>query len=327
MLHNRKLLITLVVLAAAVFALAGCGTGAATATEAATPEATAEVTEAPTAEPTEEGPALGTADNPLIISFVPSADAATVLASATAITDKLSELSGLTITAEVPTSYVASIEAMCSGEAAGGALNTFSYVVAHERGCADVALVAVRNDLPTYTGQIVTRPDTGITSVADLKGHTFCRPDEFSTSGWIIPSILMRKEGIDPEKDITVKDTGGHDGVIRAVYNGECDAGSSFGDARTLVASELTDVNDKVIVIATTDPIPNDTVAFSPDVPADVSGKVVDAFLAMVDDPDSLKMLGDLYRWTGLQKVDDSFYDPFRQLLEAAGVSVDDFVK
>jgi hypothetical protein len=31
------------------------------------------------------------------------------------------------------------------------------------------------------------------------------------------------------------------------------------------------------------------------------------------------------YSWNALEKHDDSFYDPFRQVLDAAGVSVEEF--
>ena len=72
-------------------------------------------------------PDLGTEENPIIFSFVPSADAADVLADASAITDILSEKTGLVIEAVVPTSYVGAIEAMCDGEAHIGALNTFKF--------------------------------------------------------------------------------------------------------------------------------------------------------------------------------------------------------
>jgi phosphonate transport system substrate-binding protein len=335
---NRSKILTLVGLVAVFALLVACAPAAqptAEPTEVVTEEPTEAPTEAPTEvmteEPTEvateEGTDLGTEDNPVIFSFVPSSDAGAVLASAEAITDTLSEWTGLVIEAEVPTSFVASIEAMCAGEAHVGALNTFSYIVAKDRECADVALVSVRSGSPTYVGQIITTADSGITSVADLGGKTFCRPDEFSTSGWIIPSILLRAEGLDPDTDLTeIKDAGGHDGVVRAVYNGECDAGSTFGDARDLLLEEFPDVKEKVVVIATTDPIPNDTVAFGTDVPEEIRTAITDALIAMTEDETTLAMLGDLYRWTGLEVVDDSFYDPFRQLLESAGVSVDDFI-
>ncbi|HEC22547.1 MAG TPA: phosphate/phosphite/phosphonate ABC transporter substrate-binding protein [Chloroflexi bacterium] len=301
MLKSKKWLILLALVAVAALGMAAC---------------------------TPPEPELGSEENPVIISFVPSADADTVLASATAITDVLSEKTGLTIKAEVPTSYVASIEAMCNGEAHAGALNTFSYVVAHERGCADVALVSIRFGSPTYSGQIITRADSGITSLEDLKGKTFCRPDAFSTSGWIIPSIAMRAAGVDPDNDLAeVIDAGGHTGVVRAVYDGDCDAGATFVDARSNVAEELPDVNDVVVVIETSPPIPNDTISFHPDVPAEVRDAIVDAFLEMASNEEELAILEDLYSWAGLEKVDDSFYDGFRQMLEASGVDVTTFIE
>lgn len=271
---------------------------------------------------------MGTKDNPIVFVFVPSGDSGKILTAGTKITDKLGELTGLTFKAEVPTSYIAAVEAMCAGKAQIGALNTFSYVLGAKKKCAEVALVSVRNNSPTYTGQIITNKDSGITKIEDLKGKTFCRPDPNSTSGWIMPSLLLKAKGIDPDKDLAaVKDAGGHPGVVKAVYNKECDAGATFGDARSTVAKDLPDVNDKVIVLATTDPIPNDTVAFQPNVPKDIRDKVVQAMLDMAGKDDTLQMYKDLYSWSGLQKVDDTFYDPFRQFLQAAGVNIEDFVK
>jgi len=273
-------------------------------------------------------PELGSAENPIIISFVPSADAAEVLASATQITDVLSEKTGLTITAVVPTSYVGAIEAMCNGEAAAAALNTFSYVVAHERGCADVALASVRFGSATYTGQIITRADSGINSIADLAGKSFCRPDEFSTSGWIIPSITMAANGVNPDTDLTeVIDAGGHTGVVRGVYNGDCDAGATFVDARTNIQEEAPDVLDVVVVIATSAEIPNDTMSWATDVPTEIRDKVDAALIEMAANPDENAILQELYSWESLIEVEDSFYDPFRQVLEASGIDINKFVE
>ena len=301
-----------------------------------TEEPMMEETEEPMMEPTEEmteepmaEPSVGTEDNPFIMAFVPSGDADAVLASGSAITDRISEITGLVVESSVPTSYVGAIEAMCAGEAHASALNTFSYIVASERGCADVALVSVRFGSTTYAGQLITRVDSGITSIDDLKGKTFCRPDPFSTSGWIIPSIAMKAAGVDPDTDLAeVVDAGGHDGVVRAVYNGDCDAGSTFVDARTGVEDEFPDVMDQVVVIEESTPIPNDTVSFSPDVPDDVRTAIVDAMLQMAaDETDSqLFASSDFYEWAGLEPIQDSFYDAFRQQLDAAGVDVESFI-
>ncbi|MBN2389773.1 MAG: phosphate/phosphite/phosphonate ABC transporter substrate-binding protein, partial [Anaerolineae bacterium] len=131
---------------------------------------------------------LGTEENPIIWSFVPSQDSEQVLAGAQQVADMVTDKTGLVIKANVATEFAGVIEAMCNGEAQMGALNTFGYVLAHERKCADVAIASVRYGTAFYTGQLVANVDSGVQSLKDLAGKTFCRPDPLSTSGWIIPS-------------------------------------------------------------------------------------------------------------------------------------------
>jgi phosphonate transport system substrate-binding protein len=82
----------------------------------------------------------GTQENPLIMALAPSATTQELLASGDAIAQQLSALTGYTIKTTVPTSYGALVEAMGSGNAHIGWLPPFAYVVAHEKGYADVGL-------------------------------------------------------------------------------------------------------------------------------------------------------------------------------------------
>lgn len=265
---------------------------------------------------------LGTEENPLIWALVPSQDTDAVLAGAQEIAAAVEAATGYVIEPVVTTDFTAAVEAMCSGEAHIGALNTFNYIVANERGCAEVELASVRFGANYYAGQVITHVDSGISSIADLAGMTFCRPDPTSTSGWIIPSISMQAEGLNPEEDLAeIVDAGGHDGVVIAVYEGNCDAGSTFVDARSNVEETYPDVRDVVVVIQESAPIPNDTVSFHPD----LDQEMVDAIVAALQGVDS-ETLNALYSWESLDKVDDTFYDGFRQTLEAAGMSVEDLL-
>ncbi len=276
-------------------------------------------------QPQEEAAALGTEKNPVIWVLTPSQETEKVLAGAEPIAKYVEEKTGIVIKPIVPTDYTAQQEALCSGEAHMAALNTFGYIRARARGCADVALVSVRFGSTSYKGQIITRADSGIKEVKDLVGKTFCRPDPESTSGWVIPSLTMRANGIDPEKDLKeIVDAGGHDAVVIGVYKGDCDAGATFQDARVLVQDKFPDVKDKVIVIATSPPIPNDNVSFRPDFPKDLREKIVEAMLSLNDTEEGKEMLKGLFSWQGLERADDSFYDGFRQQLEAAGVSIEE---
>lgn len=272
-------------------------------------------------------PAVGTEENPIVWALVPSQDTDAVLAGAQEIAAAVEEATGYVIEPVVTTDYTAAVEAMCNGEAHMGALNTFNYVVAHERGCADVRLASMRFGTSYYAGQIITRPDTGIASVEDLAGKTFCRPDPTSTSGWIIPSLSLLGVGIDPETDLAeIIDAGGHDGVVLAVMDGTCDAGSTFVDARSNVEEEFPNVMTDVVVVAESAPIPNDTVSFHPDMPADVVDAIVAALMDLNNSEAGIAQLSTLYSWSGLEEVDDTFYDGFRQQLDAAGMSVEELL-
>lgn len=273
----------------------------------------------------EEFVSPGTEEDPVVWVLVPSQDTQVVLTGAEEIAAVIEEQTGLIVEPLITTDFTGAVEAMCSGEAHMGALNTFNYVLAHARGCADVALASVRFGSSFYQGQLVTRADTGITSVADFAGKTFCRPDPTSTSGWVIPSITMQAEGIDPETDLAeIIDAGGHDAVIISVYNGDCEVGSTFVDARTNVEEEFPDVMDVVTVIQESAPIPNDTISFLPDLDPEVKDALVAVFLDLASTEEGLAILDSVYSWSGMEETDDSFYDGFRQQLEAAGIDFEE---
>ncbi len=267
--------------------------------------------------------ALGTEENPIVWALVPSGETDTVLAGFQDVADLIYAETGLVIEPFVATEYAGVIEALSADppKAQMSSLATFAYIVASARGAADVALVAERYGSASYNGQIITRVDSGINSVEDLAGKTFCRPDPLSTSGWIIPSITMRAYGVNPDTDLAqVVDAGSHDAVVSGVYDGTCDAGSTFVDARANLEEQYPDVMDVVKVIEVSVDIPNDGVQFSPTVPADIREPIVQALINMGNTDEGVAALDQAYEWTKLVPKDDSFYDPFRQVLDAAGI-------
>jgi len=273
---------------------------------------------------------LGSEENPIVWSFVPSGEMERVSAGAQQVADLLHEKTGYYFKTNVATEYVGVIEALSTNppKAQMASLATFAYIMAADRGVAESALVSVRYGSPTYNGQIFVRSDSGINKISDLKGKSFARPDPLSTSGWIIPMITMKANGIDPNKDLSrIIDAGSHDGTVTAVYNGDADAGASYVDARTRVEDTFPDVMEKLKVIEVTVDIPNDGVQFIPSMDPEMKDKIVNALLEISKTDEGKKALKVAYQWNALEKHDDSFYDPFRQLLQASGMNVDDLIK
>ncbi len=271
----------------------------------------------------QEGPALGTEENPIVWAFVPSQDTQEISAGGQKVSDMIYERTGLVVEASVATEYAGVIEALQSDPPSAhmASLATFAYVVAADRGVAEAKLVSVRYGRPFYDGQIIAGADTGIRTLADLEGKSFARPDPLSTSGWIIPSLTMRAAGVNPDTDLSrVVDAGGHTGVVTAVYNGDVDAGATFVDARGNVEEDFPDVYDKVVVIEVSAPIPNDGVQFHPSVPEEIQEQIVQALLDIVETEEGVEALSQAYQWQDLERHGDDFYDPFRQVLQSAGV-------
>jgi phosphonate transport system substrate-binding protein len=271
-------------------------------------------------------PELGTEENPIIWSFVPSGEMERVTTGAESVADLLFQETGLVIETNVATEYAGVIEAMCSDppKAHMGSLATFAYVLAAERGCAEAELVSVRFGSPTYNGQLIVLADSGISSISDLSGKTFCRPDPLSTSGWIIPMLTLRAEGIDTDTDLAeVVDAGSHDAVVSAVYNGECDVGATFVDARSSIEEDNPDVMEKVSVIAVTEDIPNDGVQYVPSFPRELRDTINAALLKIAETEEGQEALDTAYNWAGLELHDNTFYDPFRQVLDASGLDIE----
>src|SRR5574341_353014 len=121
-LKNKHLFLLFSLIAILGVALAGCApaTQAPVETEAP-PEETEEMeeTEAPTEEPTpvateEMEPELGSEERPIQVLFVPSVEAGVITTGGEIMAEALNEATGLTFEVSVPTSYAATIEAMCA---------------------------------------------------------------------------------------------------------------------------------------------------------------------------------------------------------------------
>ena len=333
---NKRLffvMLTLIVSASMILsACAPAATEAPVVTEAPAPTEAPTATEAP-------APELGSPENPLIMALAPSATSQELQTGGEAIAAKLSELTGYTIKTVVPTNYAAMIEAMGAGQAHIGWLAPFQYVVAHSKGYADVALSTVRFGSDHYGFQYVANAAAGFTSyydagtgadtadaataLAQFADKKPCWTDPLSSSGYVLPSGLLAANSIKTKSGAWVQ---GHPTVIKSVYlspKGEiCDFGATYIDARTNVAADFPDVNDKVLIIWVSEPfIPNDNVSFASGVPADIREKLTQALIDLASTEEGIALLkSGGYSIEGLKVVDDTFYDEFRVYLEASGV-------
>jgi phosphonate transport system substrate-binding protein len=238
----------------------------------------------------------------------------------------LSEAIGIPVTTYRATDYTAAVEAMRTGHAQLALLGPFSYVSARERSGAEVMVVTATDGQTGYYSQIITRADSGIQTLADLKGKTFAFVDPESTSGNIIPSDTLIKAM--PELNLTFDDlhtdgvffksamfAGTHPSAIQAVIKGNVDAA---GVSSSTLANQIKqgNVNEADIkIISQSALIPSSPIAIKKDLPQELKDKVL-AFLLAYDNEEYFG--GPNKRYV---QVSDSDYDYLAELKETYGLT------
>ena len=80
-----------------------------------------------------------------------------------------------------------------------------------------------------------------------------------------------------------------------------------------------------VKVIHTSVEIPNDGVQYHPTVSQELRDQINAVLIAMPETEAGAEALDTAYEWSELVPRGDDFYDPFRQVLDAAGVDIESF--
>ncbi|MFZ5909070.1 MAG: phosphate/phosphite/phosphonate ABC transporter substrate-binding protein [Chloroflexota bacterium] len=97
-------------------------------------------------------------------------------------------------------------------------------------------------------------------------------------------------------------------------------------DARANIRTEAPDVMQKVRILAVSQAIPNDTLAFGPEFPTDVRAQIAEALVAFAQTDAWGESIGsnDFYGWTGIEPATDAEYDMVRAMVEATGYKIEE---
>jgi phosphonate transport system substrate-binding protein len=214
----------------------------------------------------------------------------------------IEQATGLKFDIKVGQSYAAVVEAMCSGAADIAWYGAVSYLQARARNCAELLALAVRGGESVYYSGLFARADSGIKTVADLKGKRVALGDVQSTSSFAVPVAMMMAAGVQPAKDVgTINLAGSHSNVLKALSEGLVDAGgASFESFEKAVNNKAIDPST-VKVIAKSAAIPYPPLAIHPKVQTSVKDKLKQAFNQVDKLPGISK---DQIRGYGGQKVD-----------------------
>lgn len=96
-------------------------------------------------------------------------------------------------------------------------------------------------------------------------------------------------------------------------------------DARAGVRTEAPDIVQKTRILMISGEIPNDTLSFGPEFPADIRAQIEAALLAFAGTDAWNESIGnqDFYGWTGIEPATDAEYDIVRKMVEASGYTLE----
>lgn len=323
---NRRRLLVMGVGVAGTAWLAACGTSddkkASNATVAATSAAGTAATAAPAQATDLNEKGWPKNLSKLSIGQIPLEDKIAQLSAVKPMDEFVSARIGVPVETAITTSYAALVQAQKNKQVLLGYYGPLSFLLAEQQFNA-VPILVDSSDGKTpgsYTSMVIAGKDSGIKSMADLKGRDFAFADPASTSGNLVPRSMMLDEGIDPIKDVKGRFAGSHANVILAVGKGQVPAGGTNNINLQQAIDQKRIAKDDVVILKTSAPIPNGPFAVGPDLDKRAVKKLQDVYGEFNDEA--------VFKAIGLQgrliPTDTALYDPIRKLGKLLNLQFDE---
>ncbi len=254
----------------------------------------------------------------LRLSMIPTTDPGKALRENQLLISYLEKETGAKVDLNIPTNYAAVVEAISNNQVDIAYLGGFTYVQASQR--AGVVPLVQRERDQNFHSLFITQPDSGINSLADLKGHTFAFGDVNSTSGHLMPEYFMREAKIDADVIAKAIYTGGHDATALAVANKKVAAGAMDEAVYESMIKAGKLKSEQLKVFYKTPPFFDYVWVARKGLDAQLSNAFSNAFLKLNPNDASQKAILDLLSATKYVKADDASYNKLRQAAKEAGL-------
>lgn len=293
-------------------------------------------------------PPEGTNANPLVLGIVSETGDPKALDAAKEAIKSVQNLTGFVIKVKSYPSYILLLSDMAFKQVDMAFLPPLTYLYASQMGYAEAGMLTNHFGVYQYgirfyanvAAKFTLFYDPGsdrstagpATALKQFTGKQPCWVDPLSSSGYLVPLGILMNDGYKVKDGAFLTSPVG---VIRALYiTGVCDFGATFattGDPRTstAVSADLTDVMNRIVVVWQSDPvIPNLNLSFHPSIKADMRQDIMFGFKDLVKDDNGRSALSaaNNYEIADLKEIDDSVYQPLKDLVRATTFDLLPFV-
>jgi phosphonate transport system substrate-binding protein len=206
----------------------------------------------------------------------------------------LEEATGKGLRIKFTEKYEDTVENLGKGVVQFALIDSLSYVIGREKYGHNIEYLAsgVNHEGDAkYRAVIFTRPESDIHSIEDIKNRSFAFGPRMSTQGHLIPRKMLEDAGILLKGLDHYVYTGSHINTVRAVLNGEYDAGGVQDTLAHRMAA-----GGKIRILKISKPYPSSIIAYNGSADKTTVEAVRSALLAFEPDKKHKDMLADWNR-------------------------------
>lgn len=236
----------------------------------------------------------------------------------------LSRKTGIPVEFTILTRYGNIVENFTADKLDGAFFGSFTGALAIRKlGVVPLARPVNMDGSSTYHGLLLVRKNSGITSVAAMRGKRMAFVDKATTAGYLFPLAYLREHGAsgDPSFFSETFFTGSHDAAIIAVLDGKADIAAAKHSVYDRVEKENPRIKAELLIIDRSPSVPSNGLCVRPDLPGDLQDKLKRALLGLEADPAGqgvLKEFGAL-RFIETTAAD---YRPVFEMASQAGINI-----
>lgn len=215
----------------------------------------------------------------LVFAYTPVEDPALYATQFRPLTDHLSQCTGRRTVYFQVTSNAAQVEAMRSGRLhiAGFSTGPTAFAV-NLAGAVPFAIKGNAEGFENYRVVVITRANSDIRQLSDLRGRRVAHTSATSNSGNLAPRALFPAAGVTPDTDYRVVFSGGHDRSVMGVNAGDFDAAPVASDVFNRMVARGQVRGENFRVVWQSDPFPTSSFALAHDLEPALAQRIRQCF-------------------------------------------------
>ncbi|WP_455366281.1 phosphate/phosphite/phosphonate ABC transporter substrate-binding protein [Kaarinaea lacus] len=196
--------------------------------------------------------------------------------------------------------------------------NQYHYIKSHKELGYEVIVANEEFGNKQIAGALSVRKDSGIKSVADLKGKTILFGGGKKAMGsYIAPTAILKTAGLNEGKDYTVKFAKNPPSAVIGVYNNAAAAAGS-GNVVVRINAVTKKINsDDIVILAESDQFTQLPWAVKGDIPPAKAKKIQDIMVGLKESSQGKEILK-AAKVTGFYAVSDSDFTKVREMTKFA---------